>query len=380
MLLALRLSAEDLLRDRSRTLLSIIGLSVVIAGYFILSALSGALSSYLSNTTISRNLIVIQKDLLDASDAKIEPQVIEAARDLIPRSVSRISPNNFRHTRLDGHVVQLRASDPQDWEPVYHLVLVKGTWPGDDDLLSKSQIAAGEGIALTNNWQVGSEVEIFGTQFKISGIFRAPGSAFASVWMPSKTFMKLFDLQRGYQSLLVLVAAGADPEVVRTQLENDPRLGGAYAVYFEDDYTQRGLQFLKDLSSLITISSLVALLGITFGIFNAVNLSTAEHGYEIGILLGIGFSQRSVRSFLLVRFTLLGLLAYGVGLTIAVLYTTSQQIFNPLFVLGFPLVLKITPEMALSGFCLVFTLALLSAWFSTRRLFGLRIVELLREQ
>ena len=167
MLLALRLSAEDLLRDRSRTLLSIIGLSVVIAGYFILSALSGALSSYLSNTTISRNLIVIQKDLLDASDAKIEPQVIEAARDLIPRSVSRISPNNFRHTRLDGHVVQLRASDPQDWEPVYHLVLVKGTWPGDD-----RQIAAGEGIALTNNWQVGSEVEIFGTQFKISGIFK----------------------------------------------------------------------------------------------------------------------------------------------------------------------------------------------------------------
>jgi ABC-type lipoprotein release transport system permease subunit len=375
MLLALRLSAEDLLRDRSRTLLSIIGLSVVISGYFILSALSGALSSYLSNTTISRNLIVIQKDVLDASDATIKPQVIEAARDLIPRAVSRISPNNFRHTSLGGHVVQLRASDPQDWEPVYHLVLVKGIWPGDD-----LQIAAGEGIALTNNWQIGSEVQIFGTQFKISGIFRAPGSAFASVWMPSKTFMKLFDILRGYQSLLVLVAAGADPEVVRTELENDPRLGGAYAVYFEDDYTQRGLQFLKDLSSLITISSLIALLGITFGIFNAVNLSTAEHGYEIGILLGIGFSQRSVRSFLLVRFTLLGLLAYAVGLASALLYTTSQQIFNPLFVLGFPLVLKITLEMALSGFCLVFTLALLSAWFSTRRLFDLQIVELLRER
>jgi ABC-type lipoprotein release transport system permease subunit len=125
---------------------------------------------------------------------------------------------------------------------------------------------------------------------------------------------------------------------------------------------------------------LIALLGITFGIFNAVNLSTAEHGYEIGILLGIGFSQRSVRSFLLVRFTLLGLLAYAVGLASALLYTTSQQIFNPLFVLGFPLVLKITPEMAFSGFCLVFTLALLSAWFSTRRLFDLQIVELLRER
>ncbi len=375
MLLAVRLSVQDLLRGRSRTLLSIIGLSVVIAGYFILSALSEALSSYLSNTNISRNLIVIQKDVLDASDATIQPQVIQAARDLIPGKVSRVSPNNFRHTRLGGHVVQLRASDPQDWESVYHLALVRGSWPGDD-----WQIAAGEGIALTNNWQIGSAVQIFGTQFKISGIFRAPGSAFASVWMPSSTFMKLFDSQRGYQSLLVLLSAGVDPEAVRAELENDPRLGGAYAVYFEDDYTRRGLQFLKDLSSLITISSLVALLGITFGVFNAVNLSTAEHGYEIGILLGIGFSQRSVRGFLLVRFTLLGLLAYAVGLAAALLYTTSQQIFNPLFVLGFPLVLKITPEMAFTGFGLVFSLTLLSAWFSTRRLFNLQIVALLRER
>jgi hypothetical protein len=136
MLLALRLSAEDLLRDRSRTLLSIIGLSVVIAGYFILSALSGALSSYLSNTTISRNLIVIQKDVLDASEALIEPQVIEAARDLIPNSVSRISPNNFHHTRMDGHVVQVRASDPHAWEPGYHLVLVPGPWHCTDQQLA----------------------------------------------------------------------------------------------------------------------------------------------------------------------------------------------------------------------------------------------------
>ncbi len=375
MLLALRLAAEDLLRDRSRTLLSLIGLSVVIFGYFALSALAAALADHLSNTTISRNLIVIQKDVLVASEAFIEPQVIEAARDLIPRAASRISPSNFHHTQMGGHIVQVRASDPQDWEPVYHLVLIKGTWPSEDQ-----EIAAGEGIALTNNWRVGSEVQIFGTPFKISGIFRAPGSAFAAVWMPSKTFMNLFDIQRGYQSLLVQVAVGADPEMVRTQLENDPRLGGAYAVYFEDVYTRRSLQFLKDLNGLTTISSWVALLGITFGIVNAVNLSLAEHSYEIGVLLGIGFPQRSVRSFLLVRFTLLGLLAYAVGLTIAVLYTTSQQTFAPLFVLGFPLVLKITPQMALSGFCLVLTLALLSAWFSMRRLFDLRVVDLLREQ
>jgi ABC-type antimicrobial peptide transport system permease subunit len=196
--------------------------------------------------------------------------------------------------------------------------------------------------------------------------------------MPIETFRKLFDLQHGYQALFVQVTAGVDPEVVRTQLENDPRLGGAYAVYFEENYSRRNIQFLKDLSSLITISSLMALLGIVFGIFNAVTLSMVERGYEIGILLGIGFSQRSVRSFLLVRFALLGLLAYVVGLAAAFLYSAAQQTFTPILVLGVPLELKITPEIALSGFSLVFTLTLLGTWLSTRGLFNLRIVDLLR--
>ena len=373
MLQALRLSVEDLFRDRSRTLLSLIGLSVVIASYIILSALSGAFSHYLSNTTISRNLIVVDKDIYNPSDATLEPQVIEAAQDLTPGMISRVSPFILHPTQVSGHVLWLRSAEQRDWEEVYHLVLVKGAWPGSDQ-----EIVIDEGVALVNDWKIGSTLQVFSTDFKVSGIIRAPGVAFASVWMPIETFRKLFDLQRGYQALFVQVTAGVDPEVVRTQLENDPRLGGAYAVYFEENYSRRNIQFLKDLSSLITISSLMALLGIVFGIFNAVTLSMVERGYEIGILLGIGFSQRSVRNFLLIRFALLGLLAYAVGLAAAVLYSAVQQTFTPILVLGVPLELKVTPEIVLSGFSLVFILTLLGTWFSTRGLFNLRVVDLLR--
>jgi len=373
MLLALRLSVEDLLRDRNRTLLSLTGLSVVVASYIILSALSGAFSLYLSTTILSRNLIVVDKDIYNPTDATLETQVIDAAQDLIPHMISRISPFIFHPTQVSGHVMWLRSAEQQDWEPIYHLALVKGVWPSND-----REIVADEGVALVNHWQIGSTVQIFSTEFKISGIIRAPGAAFASVWMPIQTFRKLFDLQHGYQALYVQVTAGVDPEVVRTQLENDPRLGGAYAVYFEENYSRLNILFLKDLSSLITISSLMALLGIVFGIFNAVTLSTVERGHEIGILLGIGFSQRSVRNFLLVRFTLLGLLAYAVGLVAAVLYSVAQQAFAPILVLGIPLELKTTPEIALSGFSLVFILALLGTWLATRGLFNLRIVDLLR--
>jgi len=372
MLQVLRFSLADMLHDRSRTLLSITGLAVVVASYFILFASGRAFSSYLNVTTVSRNLIVIQNDMIDPSVAFLEPQVIQAAQDLIPATIRRVSPIVFRHTRVGEHLVQLSATAVQDWEPVYHLVLLKGAWSGKG-----REIVVSEGIALANAWQVGSTVQIFGSSFSISGIFRSPGTAFASVWMPIETFRALFDTQRGYQALFVQPAVGVDPDTVRLRLQNDPRLADGYAVYFEDNYTRRKFQTLKDLSSMMTVMSGVALLGIVFGIFNAATLSTVERGRELGILLEIGFSHRTVRRLMLVRSILQGLLAYGVGLAAADLFFTSQQAFAPLVILGLPFSLKITPDMAASGLAWVIALALLGAWLSTRTLFKLRVVALL---
>jgi ABC-type antimicrobial peptide transport system permease subunit len=373
MLTALRFCLKDMVHDLSRTLLSITGLAVVIASYFVLSALAEVFTNLLKTTTVSRNLIVIQGDMIDPSDAVVEPQVIEAARELIPETISRISPIIFRHIRVDEHVVQLRAADMQDWEPVYHLALVQGTWPAGE-----GEIVVGEGIAQANSWEVGTPVEIFGSPFRIAGIFRAPGTAFASVWMPTQTFWAVFDTQHTYQAMFVQAAEGVDAETVRLKLQNDARLANHYAVYFEDNYTQRNIQSHIDLSSMMTVVSRIALLGIAFGIFNSTTLSTVERARELGILLGVGFSHRSVRNFILLRAMLLGGLAYGIGLAAAFLYISFQQAAAPIFILGVPFSLAITPGIAASGLLWVVGLAFLGAWLSVRNLFALQVVELVR--
>jgi len=374
MLPVLRLSLVDILHDRSRTLLSVTGLAVVIASYFILFALSRTFASYLNLSMAGRNLIVLQAGLFEPSDAQLGPEVFQAVRELIPTMVSRISPTVFRYTRVGEHVVPLSAAAIQDWEPVYHLKLVDGAWPAGDQ-----EIVVSEGIAQASDWRAGSAVQIFGSRFTISGIFRVPGSAFASVWMPVQTYWALFDSQRGYQGLFVQPAAGVDPDALLTRLQNDPRLAGGYTVYFEENYSRRYNRLIQDMKSMMALASGVALLGIVFGIFNAATLSTMERGRELGILLGIGFSHHSVRGFTLIRSLLLGLLAYGVGLVVASVYTASQQALAPLFIFGFPFNLQITAGMAANGLAWVLGMASLGAWLSTRRLFKLRVVELLRE-
>jgi ABC-type lipoprotein release transport system permease subunit len=373
MLTALRFCLKDMAHDLSRTLLSITGLAVVIASYFILSALAGVFTDLLKTTTVSRNMIIIQDDMIDPSDAVVEPQVFQAAQELIPETISRISPVIFRHIRVDEHVVQLRAADVQDWEPVHHLTLVRGTWPKDG-----KEIVVGEGIALANSWEIGTPVEIFGSSFKIAGIIRAPGTAFASVWMPTQTFWAVFDTEHSYQVLFVQAAEGVNAETVRLSLQKDARLANQYAVYFEDNYTQRNIQAHIDLSSMMTIVSRIALLGIALGIFNSITLSTVERARELGILLGVGFSHHTVRRFIIFRSMLQGGLAYGIGLAAAFLYLSLQQSSAPIFILGVPFNMKITPGIAAAGLLWVGSLAFLGAWLSTMNLFKLKIVELVR--
>ena len=373
MLTLLRFVLQDMLHDRSRTALSVIGLAVVIGSYFLLVSLSAALASSLNTSTISRNLIVIQNDSIDPSDAVLEPQVMQATQELIPGLVSRISPIVFRHTRVGGHVVQLRAAALGDWQPIYHLSLLEGTWPEHD-----REVLVGEGLALSNNWLVGSGVQIFGSHFTISGICRSPGIAFASVWMPIDTFWTLFDTNHNYQALFVQAAVGVDAETLRVTLQDDPRLAGSYAVYFEDNYSRHNIRALQDMSSLMSLTSGAALLGIVFAVFNATTLSAAERSRELGILLSVGFSHARVQGLLWMRAILQSLLAFGLGLIAALVYLKTQQATSPLVILGVPFNLTITPWIGLSGLGWSIGLSFVGALLSTRRVFNLRVVELLR--
>ena len=154
MLTALRFSFQDLLHDRSRTLLSSTGLAVIIASYFIMYALSQAFASYLDFTLIGRNLLVLQKGMYNPSDARLGPEVIQAAQELMPRMVNRISPTVFRYTRVGDHVVPLSAAELQHWQPVFQLELVKGEWP-----TGGKEIIVSEGLAYVSGWEVGSALD-----------------------------------------------------------------------------------------------------------------------------------------------------------------------------------------------------------------------------
>jgi hypothetical protein len=366
-------SLKDLFHNRGRMLLSVVGMAVVILSYLMLDALAQTLSDFISMDAVSRNLIVTQSDTIDPTDSTLDAAALQAAQDLVPELASRVSPLIVRHMRIGGQLVQLLAPPLDDWGSVYQMDLVDGRWPG-----MTGEVAVAQAASRSNGWSIGSILNIYGSDFRVTGVIHYPGAAFAAIWMPLETAQALFGDKQAYQVLYVQVKTGQDAGEVRAMLQADPRLAQRYAVYFEDNYTHSNTQSLKDITSLVKVISLIALLAVTLGTYNASSLSLAERGREIAILSMIGFSTPTVRWVLVVRALAQGFLAYGVGLLaaygIAMLYHQSGD----LSIFGIALSFDVTLAGASVGLVWTEALALTGAWLSTRSLLTFQTAEALR--
>jgi ABC-type antimicrobial peptide transport system permease subunit len=365
---------EDIGHDWVRTLLTVLGMAVVIFSYFILSAFSQSLSEFnQARVKKSRNLIVVQAEMVDPSEAVLDKSALQAAKEMPTDLVSKVSPFIFRQLRINDHIVQLRATNVEDWLPVFHMDLREGQWPS-----KTGEVIVGEGAAIAYHWKVGSILKIYGSDFRISGIVFLPGSVFASVWMPLDQAQSLFGLAHDYQLMYVQAAPGADAEIVRQELLKDPRINGKFSVFFEDTYGRRNNQFFKDVGSVISIASNLALLAVTFGTYSSTNLSLAERGREIGILRSEGFSHKLIGNLMNMRALLQGWMAYFLGLAAAIIYVAYQKAFAQLFVLGFNFAFKITPEQVFFGLLLTSILVIFGSWLSSRRILEQSISDLFR--
>ena len=371
---ALRLALSDLAHDRLRALFSAAGIAAVVLGALLLNALAAGLADFLEGAPVSSNLLVIDATFIDPSDSSLPPQLEADLRAWTPEPLRRVSPLLYRQLRIDGRMVQLRAADPADWEPVYRLSLAAGRWPARLD-----EVMVGEGAAAANGWQVGQPLVIFGETFQVCAIFRAAGTGFSAVWMTRAAAQELFGAQRGVQALTLMLAPGADPAAVSARLQELPALAGKYGVLLEDSYTRRNGQVVRDLQGLIRLVSLLALLAVPLSTASLTLLALAERARVLGILRALGFSQWQVRWFLVWRAALVAAAAglLGLGGAWAALAQLSAQ--GEIFLHGVPFRMELSAELALQMLAAVLGFALLGALAASGRGLRAAVGEMLRE-
>lgn len=358
-----RLTIKDLKYDGWRTVITTLNLLVFFCCFFSLSALAQAGEKFGNQPTDESALLIIEKNVLDPSDSLITDNEFIPVNELIPEYVKSASPLVLKVIKVDEYLIQLRGARLDDMKEIHSLELVQGHWPANSN-----EVLIGEGTAHLKGWQIGDKLHIYGSDFYISGVVRAPGTKFSAIWMTLATAETLFDLQGTYQFAWIQLQPGTDAKYVQDLLRNDIRLRNQYEVFLADNLYQEYTEALDNLSGVSNVMVFLALFAVMLGTYGSIFLILSERNREITILRACGITSNNIRGLIILR-TLLQLLTayiFGYGITALVLLYLNK--INPLTLHSIPLPVTITGDIFLSGLLLAMLFGLAGVWIPTMHL------------
>jgi len=355
---------RDLLHDRWRSLLTILTLAAVVVGYLLLASLAQAMVSLSKRAPITNNLLIIEADTIDPMDSVVDDAILQTAMEIAPAEIRLAFPIIFRHLTIEGHIMQVRAVALDEMSASQALTLVQGRWPE-----GPQEVAASEGAAQLGSWKIGSMVNIYGTNFLLTGVVHNEENAFGSLWMTYPEGQRLFGTPHGFQVGYLSLEPSANPASVRAKLLADPRISDHYSVFLEHVYTDSYNQSSSNLVILSGLMLLVSLLAVTFGIYNATSLGLAERSLEIGLLNIIGFPLNKLRIFLCARALVLTLAAYSLGWLISLVFIDHQRLRASVALVFLALRLNLFSSLLGLGLAIIF--ALLGVLLASSRLAAL---------
>ena len=359
----LRFVIKDLVSDGWRTSITIINLLVFLCSYFALVGLAEAAYNFGNQPTDKSALLIISRNVFDPSESAVTERDFLPAKELMPGTVKSVSPLVFKIINANGTLVQLRAARLEDMQSVHALQLISGDWP-----TGASEVVIGEGTAALTNWKVGDSIHFYGSDFRISGLIRAPGTKFSSIWMTLDTASSLFDLKGTYQFAWIQLQSGVDAETVRSKLQNDPRLADAFEVFFADNLYQEYTKAVTDMQGVSSLLVILALCAVMLGTYCNIFLILSERSREITILRAIGVQSGSIRALIAIRTLLQVCAGYFLSWGFSAMLLNWFNHVNPLTLHSIPLPVEISGRALLVGLILSLFFGWVGVWIPTRHL------------
>ena len=358
-----RFVIKDLISDGWRTTITIINLLVFICSYFALVALAEAAYNFGNQATDKSALLIISRNVFDPSESTVTDRDFLPAEELIPEYVKSVSPLIFKIINANNNLIQLRAARLEDMQTVHSLQLISGDWPK-----GTKEVVIGEGTAAITNWKIGDTIHIYGNDFIISGLIRAPGTKFSSIWMTLDTATNLFNLKGIYQFAWIQLQSGVDAETVRSKLQNDPRLVDRFEVYFADNLYQEYTKAVSDMRGVSGLLVILALSAVMLGTYCNIFLILSERSRDITILRAIGIQSGAIRALIILRTLLQVCVGYFLSWGVTSLLLNWFNRINPLTLHSIPLPVSISGKALLAGFILSIFFGWVGIWIPTRHL------------
>ena len=305
---------KTLLRQRTRTALTVLGIAIGITTVVALGVITAGMKATASGlvTGGGADFMVAQEGSSDMTFSSVSDRDI-AAVERRP-DVARVTPFVVEVMRVASNpffiVFGIRTEDM----PREGVTLLNGRWPSGEDA---SEVALGQDAASKTGARIGEFMTLEHERFQVVGLYRGEdkmrdGGAFA----PLRRVQKLADKRRVVTGAFVRVPPGHDPDEVAAAIEDDmPQLA---AVSGADDYDEidQGMKIMD--ATNLAISLLAVGIG-AIGVMNTMIMSVFERTREIGIIRAVGWRGSRILRMIGFESLLLCLVASAIGTGLGVL-------------------------------------------------------------
>lgn len=377
------LMVKNPFRNRTRAILAIIGIAIGIATIVALGMVTSGLqnstqatlkagAAEITVTKIGSGSLGSSGGTLDESLA-VDLKNISGVRDTA--GILRVNTNVSANSRNGGGIGAMGGFFVSGMDrnklTLAGIDSVNGTVYTDGN---SNEIVIGKTAAENLNKTIGSTINIYGTDFKVTGIFETgnfmqDGGAYVSL----STLQNLTNNTGKVSAIVIKVNSEANSTQISQSIQNEHTndLSATTAA----DQAKRINQSLGAIDTASWAISLLAIVIGGVGVINTMIMSVFERTREIGVLKAVGWKNKRILGMILGESIVLTLLAAVVGIIMGIVgvivilnVIPSSGSFSPV----------LTIETLLKAFAVAFLVGVLGGLYPAYRASRLEPTEALR--
>jgi ABC-type lipoprotein release transport system permease subunit len=323
--LPLRYPLANLAARRTRTLLTVSVVALVVVATTLFGSVISSLQRTLVSTGDPRNLIVLRKGSTNDGSSILSLEAFQALRffegvardasgeplaspELVVQPFFRSQAGGRENVLVRGvEEVALRVHDDVE--------IVEGRMFEP----SRGEAIVGRGVAGRYvGAKVGETLDFGRGHWKVVGLFESGGSSFESeVWVDARELASDAKRPLPYSGVRLRAAPGADLDALIRRIDADSRW--ALEASREVDYYAKQAESANSLFVIVVALAVLAGVGATFGATNTLYAAVQSRRAEIGTLRTLGFSQLSILVSFLVESLVIAAGGLAVGALVAAL-------------------------------------------------------------
>jgi putative ABC transport system permease protein len=383
-MIPLRYNVRSLLVRRTTSLMTAMGVALVVMILVILSGLIAGLRGTVLGAAEQGNWIVLARGTTSEPASSISYEQYEVIRarpeiasdgNLVLASPELVTGFAATPDQPNQNFTFLRGVRPEAYRVHRNLRIVSGRWPARG---TSEMVVGRKLLARTPELALGSQIRFGRRTWKLVGAFSDNDSARESeIWTDLDVLRQDMGFANGgFASIHVVLKPGLE-DAFKHALDNDARL--RVDAETETEFYAQESEFAEQLRGLGLIVALILGVGATFGGMNTMYTAVARRGKEVGVLRALGFTRGNVLLSFVIESVAIGIAGGLIGELLAVGVATVTGLNSRLMNVGeFIFSFQLTAGALVSGIVAAAVIGLIGGLLPALRAARIGVMDSLR--